>query len=808
MNISELLNSRAVILDGGMGTLLQAKGLKPGELPESWNISRPDIIRDIHKAYFDAGSNIVNANTFGANILKFSENELDSIIGAAINNAKEATSNSDSKKDKFVALDIGPTGKLLKPYGDLDFEDAVSIFAKTVKLGVKHGADLIMIETMNDSYETKAALLAAKENSNLPVFVCNAYGEDGKLMTGATPSAMVAMLEGMGADAIGINCSLGPNQIKGIVKEYLSRASIPVIVKPNAGLPQSVDGKTVFDVSAKEFAEDVAKFVKDGVSIAGGCCGTTPEYIAELIRLADSIEIKPITKKDITCVSSYPHAVDIGHSPILIGERINPTGKKRFKQALIDNDMDYILAEGIRQQECGVHILDVNVGSPDIDEIEMLTRTVCELQAVSALPLQIDTSDPFAMESALRRYNGKAMINSVNGKEESMKAIFPLVKKYGGVVVALTLDENGIPSDAEGRVKIANKILRRAEQFGIDKKDIIFDTLAMAISADNNAAMATLDALNEIKTKLLCNTSLGVSNISFGLPNRDIINSTFFAMALEKGLSAAIMNPYSIEMIKAYHAFCALNGLDENCANYIEFAQSVKIETATATNTASSEQGAQHMSELQRSIIKGLREQSAKQTDNMLCEIAPNDIVQNEIVPALDIVGQGFEKGKVFLPQLLMSAEAAKSAFERIKAHIEASGQKSADKCCVVIATVEGDIHDIGKNIVRLLLENYGYNVVDLGKDVPCEEIVEKVIELHAPIVGLSALMTTTVPAMEQTVATLHDKSPWCKVMVGGAVLTEEYAKRIGADKYAADAMESVRYAESIYNELTKEQQK
>ena len=798
MNFKDYLKNHIVYLDGGIGTLLQAGGLKPGEYPERWNLSHHDVIIDIHKAYFDAGSNVVCTNTFGANCLKFADDELEQIIKAAVANAKKAREQSVQKGEKFIALDIGPSGKLLKPLGDLDFEDAVNVFSKTVKFGVKYGVDLIIIETMNDSYETKAALLAAKENSNLPVIVSNAYGEDGKLMTGAAPAAMVAMLEGMGADAIGANCSLGPRQLRGVAEELLQKASVPVILKPNAGLPKSINGKTVFDVTVDEFSDEVAALVKKGVRVVGGCCGTTPEYIASLYSKTSELAPVPIADKKITVVSSYTHAIEFGESPILIGERINPTGKKRFKQALLENDIDYILSEGVNQQEKGVHILDVNVGLPDVDEVHMLKNTVCELQAIIDLPLQIDTSNIAAMEEALRRYNGKAMINSVNGKRESMEAIFPLVKKYGGLVVALTLDESGIPDTAQGRVKIAENILKVANEYGIDKKDIIFDTLAMTISADNKAAVATLSSLKTIKNELGCHTSLGVSNVSFGLPNRDAVNSTFFALALENGLSAAIMNPYSVDMMKTYYAYRALKGLDENCAEYIGSAESFVV-TVTSVAAAAPKTTEEYSSELQHAVIKGFKDKAGELTKNLLSSVDPLEIVNNEIIPALNIVGDGFEKKTVYLPQLLMSAEAAKSAFEVIKASMSGK-EKAGTKGVIVIATVYGDIHDIGKNIVKLLLENYGFDVVDLGKDVPPEIIAKTAIKLRAPLVGLSALMTTTVPAMEETIKLLREKAPWCKIVVGGAVLTKEYADKIGADKYAKDAMESVRYAEEIIN--------
>ncbi len=796
MRITEYIKEHHLYLDGGMGTLLQARGLLPGELPERWNLTHADVITDIHRAYYDAGSNVVNTNTFGANVLKLSPEELEQTVKAAISHARTAARESCGAQEKWVALDIGPTGRMLKPYGDFDFEDAVKVFAETVKLGVKYGADLIMIETMSDSYETKAALLAAKENSTLPVFVSNAYGEDGKLMTGADPAAMVAMLEGMGADAIGVNCSLGPKALLGVVREYLAYASVPVLVKPNAGLPKAVDGKTVYDVDAEEFSKDVCNMMEDGLGIVGGCCGTTPEYIARTVERSVEIPMVKGTQKSHTCVCSYTHAVFFENTPVLIGERINPTGKKRFKEALRAHDMEYLLKEGIAQQEKGVQILDVNVGLPEIDEPTVLTEAVCELQAIIDLPLQIDTSNVTAMERALRRYNGKAMINSVNGKRESMDAIFPLAKKYGGLVVALTLDEEGIPSTAEGRLEIARRILECAKEYGIDQKDLIFDPLAMAVSADERAATETLRAVELIRRELGVHTSLGVSNVSFGLPQRDLINGTFFAMALSRGLSAAIMNPYSVEMMKTYYTYCALIGMDRNCAEYITFAQTVPQASAAAAQASAVSHSLDTSSELQMAIIKGLKERAAQLTEMLLASKQAMDVVQNEIVPALNTVGEGYEQKKVYLPQLLMSAEAAKTAFEVIKAHMKSVG--ALNKCHVVIATVQGDIHDIGKNIVKLILENYGFPVTDLGRDVSSEAIVAEAVRLHAEIVGLSALMTTTVPAMAKTIEALRKAAPWCKIMVGGAVLNQEYADTIGADRYAKDAMEAVRYAEQV----------
>ncbi|MBQ9713830.1 MAG: homocysteine S-methyltransferase family protein [Clostridia bacterium] len=804
MGVREFLQQNIVYLDGGTGTLLQAAGLPLGEFPERWNVTHAQEVRAIHRAYFDAGSNIVATNTFGANLLKFSETELERIIAAAIENVREAAKTSVGKQEKFVALDIGPTGKLLKPYGDLAFEDAVSVFAKTAKYAEKYGADCILIETMGDSYETKAAVLAAKENTSLPIFASCAYGGDGKLMTGATPAAMVALLEGLGVDAVGVNCSFGPKQTAAIVEELLARASIPVLVKPNAGLPVAESGVTRYDVDANEFAEYMASFVQMGARMVGGCCGTTPAYIAATVERTKALRPLPIEKKDIACVSSYTHAVDFD-KPVLIGERINPTGKKRFKQALKEKDTGYILAEGIAQQEKGAHILDVNVGTPEIDEIAELPRYITELQAVIDLPLQIDTSNSEAMERAMRLYNGKPLVNSVNGKAESMASVFPLIKKYGGVVVALTLDENGIPETAEGRVAIAERIVSEAKKYGIEEKDILIDPLAMTVSADKNAAKVTLEALRLLKERGL-KTSLGVSNVSFGLPVRETVNAAFFALALENGLRAAILNPNSVEMMKTYYAFNALSANDENCVEYIRFATEILPTYVPTTMGAAVQNGAENDAKtpLKRAIIRGLKTEAENACETLLKEKNALAIVNEEIVPALDEVGKAYEEKRAFLPQLLMSAEAAQVAFEKIKIFMLANGEERVKKCKIVLATVKGDIHDIGKNIVGTLLENYGFEVIDLGRDVPPEKVVESVQDTGAPLVGLSALMTTTVPSMSETIALLREKTPWVKIVVGGAVLTEEFAMQMGADGYGKDGMASVRFAERIYAELCK----
>lgn len=797
MDIREELGRRIIFFDGGLGSLLQERGLKPGELPETWNLTRPEVLYDIHRAYLDAGADIILANTFGANGFKY--DNLEEIVTAAVVNAKEAV--ADSGRKAYVALDMGPTGKLLKPMGTLDFEECVSIYADVVRYGAKAGADLILIETMSDTYELKAAVLAAKENSNLPVVATVVFDEHHKMLTGATPEVVVALLEGLRVDAIGMNCGLGPKQMKPIFETMARYASIPLVITPNAGLPRSENGKTVYDVGPEEFAEDMEEIINMGAWMAGGCCGTTPAHIKALTERCFGITPKPLTDKDYTIVTSYSTAVELGGRPVIIGERINPTGKSKFKQALRDNNMEYILEEGVKQADSGAHILDVNVGLPEIDEPAMMRRTVYELQSVLPLPLQIDTTDPVAMEQAMRIYNGKPMINSVNGKEEIMHQIFPLVQKYGGTVVGLALDEAGIPDTAEGRLAVAKKIYDTAAQYGIKPKDIVIDALTMTMSTDNNSANITLDTVRDIKAHG-GRTVLGVSNISFGLPQREVINSGFFLMAMQAGLSAGIINPNARAMIQAYDTYCVLGGFDSQCMSYIE-KYAVAEPTPVAQTVTSVKQAGKAVTgnlSLTDCIVKGLKEQAYKATKDELGTKDTMEIINGELVPALDIVGKGFEKGTVFLPQLLMSAEAAKAGFEAIKEYVSSQGTNQEKKATIVIATVKGDIHDIGKNIVKVLLENYGYDVIDLGKDVPPETVVDKVIETHAPLVGLSALMTTTVVSMEETIKKLHESAPWCKIMVGGAVLTQEYADMIGADFYGKDAMQSVYYAEELLN--------
>ena len=788
--ILEQLGKKILFLDGGMGTLLQEKGLLPGELPETWNIKRKEIVADIHRQYFEAGSDIVLTNTFGANAIKFHDDyyNLQEIVGQAIANVHEGARRCNkARNDYCVALDIGPTGKLLEPMGDLSFEDAYNTYAEVVRYGKNAGADLIHIETMSDTYELKAAVLAAKENTDLPIFATMIFNENGKLLTGGDVPSAVAMLEGLRVDAIGLNCGMGPKQMLPILKEMRKYTSLPIIVKANAGLPKQKNGETYYDISPEEFANAMAEIVEEGGCVIGGCCGTTPKHISEMKKVCEHKKIKVPEKKNDTIVSSYGKAVVFGEKPIIIGERINPTGKSKMKQALKENHLDYLLKEAITQQEKGADILDVNVGLPDINEPEMMKKVIPEIQSVTNLPLQIDTVNVTALESAMRLYNGKPMVNSVTGKQESMDKVFPLIQKYGGVVVGLTLDEEGIPKTAKGRLAIAEKIIREAAKYSIDKKDIVIDVLTMTISSEPKGAKTTLMALEMVKTMCGVHTVLGVSNISFGLPARPVINANFYTMAMQKGLSVGIINPSSEAMMNSYYAYCALMNLDENCEKYISKCMSKEKEIKPLTTIT-----------LKTAIERGLREEASQSVKELLKEEKPLDIINSYLIPALDTVGKGFEKGTVFLPQLLMSAESAKEAFAILKEELSKTGQTDEKKEKVILATVKGDIHDIGKNIVKVLLENYSFDVIDLGKDVSPEKIVQTAKKQNVKLVGLSALMTTTVVSMEETIKQLRKEIPSCKVMVGGAVLNQEYADMIGADFYGKDAMQSVYYAQKI----------
>ena len=853
MSVLDFLGKEILYFDGAMGTRLQAAGLKPGELPEVWNITHGDVVAEIHASYVRAGANILKSNTFGANALKMkgSGYSVEDVVLAAFKNARAAfarvseecnsrrrnqtvvaseqagavCSDSGAKfavsklQDKqFVALDLGPTGKLLAPYGDLQFEEAVALYAEQVRAGVKAHADLVLIETMSDSYEAKAAILAAKENSDLPVFVTFTFDKDGKLLNGADVETAVLMAEGLGVDAVGFNCGLGPDLVAKLLPRARRVTDLPLIANPNAGLPVEQNGKTVFTTGPEEFADYMLDVYREGGAVLGGCCGTNPDYIRLVAERTKSLKPVPVSAEEysVTAVTGYGAPVFFGKEPVLIGERINPTGKPLLKEALRNGDMDYVCRLGLEQLDNGAHILDVNTGLPGLNETETLSKAVTSLQAITPVPLEIDTSNYEAMEKALRLYNGKPLLNSVNGKQESMEKIFPLAKKYGAAVVGLCLDENGIPDTAEGRLAIAEKIIQTAATYGIRDKNIIIDPLALTVSTDSRNPAIDLAVIKVLKAKGI-HTVMGVSNISFGLPNRDAVNSTFFAMSLAAGLSSAIMNPQSERMVEAYRAYCALSGMDEGCKEFVaRYANAPKAKTTTVVSEYT----------LYDAIVKGLAEQSGAATKKLLEEnTAPLDVINTFIIPALNTVGEGFGNKTLFLPQLLMAADAAKAAFGELKKQMQtnqgkvAAGmqiQRNDNGTCsnpsqdntvpvsasqsdtIVLAVVKGDIHDIGKNIVKVLWENYGYHVVDLGKDVPAESVVEAVEKHQAKLVGLTALMTTTVAAMEDTINALR-KTTDTKILVGGAVMTQEYADTIGADGYAPDAVAAVDYANRLF---------
>lgn len=791
MEFKERLGKEILFFDGAMGTMLQERGLQTGEIPELWNVTHEDIILDVHKLYLEAGCDIVKANTFGINPFKMEGTgyTCEELTKKGIALVKKAI--TETGKKAYTALDIGSLGKLLEPLGELPFEEAYEAFKPVCIAGEQAGADLVLIETMNDTYEIKAAVLAAKENTNLPIVVTMVFDESGKLLTGADMEAAVAMLEGLRVDAIGLNCGFGPDVMKEFLPKLREVCSVPIVVNPNAGLPVVVDGKTCFHVGAEEFASIMTEIAEEGISVMGGCCGTTPAHIKALVESCKGKKPLEISDKGRSVVSSYTHAVVLNDRPKIIGERINPTGKSRLKQALRENDLEYIYKEALAQQDMGAHILDVNVGLPEIDEVAMMKSVLTGLQGITDLPLQIDTSDMEAMEQGMRLYNGKPLINSVNGKKESMDAVFPLVAKYGGMVVCLTLDENGIPETAEGRIRIAKRIIAEAERYGIHKKDLVMDTLCMTISTGQENAKITLDALDYVRNTLGVHTTLGVSNVSFGLPQRELVNTAFYTIALARGLSAGIINPNSEKMMAAYHAYCALNGSDEQCTDYIN----IYSQQADAPKKVSDKKEVT----LYDAVVRGLIDSAYQAAKKELETREPLAVIDEDLIPALDKVGQGFEKKTVFLPQLLMSADAAKAGFDAIKEFLQEKGDTSESKGTIVIATVKGDIHDIGKNIVKVLLENYGFDVIDLGKDVPPETVVETAKEHHVKLVGLSALMTTTVVNMETTIKLLKEELPDCKVMVGGAVLTQTYADMIGADFYSKDAMGSVRYANELF---------
>ena len=777
--LQERLKKEILVFDGAMGTQLQEAGLKAGEIPECLNITHPELIQSIHKKYLNAGADFITTNTFGANALKMKDvnYSLKEIIEAAIDNAKAAQKNTNRQNNSYIALDIGPIGQLLEPMGTLSFDQAYEIIKEQVLLA-KDKVDLVLLETMTDIYEVKAGVLAVKENSDLPVFVTMTYETNQRTLSGCDPVTMVNILEGLNVDALGINCSLGPVELTPIINEVLKTASLPVILQPNAGLPCLVAGKTCYNMDSDTFVAESIKHVKNGVRIIGGCCGTTPEFIAKLKK---AIPAKPVitTPVKATRVSSGSKTVEFGHHVVVCGERLNPTGKKKLKEALKQQRYDELVIEAIKQDQAKAHVLDVNVGLPGIDEVATMKHVIKLLQEVISLPLQIDSSNAQAIEQACRYYNGKPLINSVNGKTETMEAIFPIVKKYGGVVIGLTLDENGIPPKAKDRLEIAKKIIKTAAKYGISKENIIIDCLVLTVSAQQKEVMETIKAVRMVKEELGVHTVLGVSNVSFGLPNRPLLNKTFLTMAMAAGLDLPIINPLDKELMDAIDAFNVLYNYDQDATIYIQN-QSNQTVTSIKNTTDFT---------LEDIIIRGLKDEVKTATKKQLETKDGLEIINNILIPALDIVGKQYENNTIFLPQLIQAAETSKIAFGVIK---DTFKETTATKGPVIMATVHGDIHDIGKNIVKVVLESYGYKIIDLGKDVPPETVVDAFYQYHPKAIGLSALMTTTVASMEKTITMLKKIDNMCPIFVGGAVLTADYAKEINADYYSKDAMDAV----------------
>ena len=792
VDFKEFLDSKEfVLLDGAMGTLIQKSGVKYDSVPETLNITHPELIGSFHKAYAESGSDIVYANTFGANGYKLKESgySVDEIIKSGVENAKKAVLGTDC----LVALDIGPIGQLLEPAGSLSFDSAYEYFREQIVAG--QGADIIVFETMTDLYELKAAVLAAKENSDKPIIATMTFERNGRTFTGVSPAAMAVTLTGLGVDALGVNCSLGPDELEGVVSEISKYTDLPLVIKANAGLPDPNSNE--YDILPEKFAACVADLLKYGVKIIGGCCGTTPEYIVEIKKMLADKSYQPQKKSVDTTVCSASTVVEI-NGPRIIGERINPTGKKLFKQALVDNNIDYILTQALSQVNGGAEILDVNVGHPEIDEKKMMVRVLKAIQSVCDAPLQIDSTKPDVLDSGLRYYNGKPIVNSVNGEEKSLSTVLPLVKKYGASVVGLTLDENGIPKTAEGRFEIAKRIVSRAEELGIDRRDVYIDCLTLTVSAEQDACRETLKALHRVKTELGCKTCLGVSNISFGLPNRELVNRTFLTMALEEGLDLPIINPNVESMTGAVRAYRVLSGIDKNSVEFINAYNDAAPAVASAPKNTEVD--------IFTAVYNGLKSEGAAVTKRLLDTTDAMQIVNEMLIPALDKVGDDFEKNKIFLPQLIQSANTAQECFEVIKNHISKTSGSPVSKGKIILATVKGDIHDIGKNIVKVLLDNYGYTVVDLGRDVDPQLVVDTAVEQNIKMIGLSALMTTTLKSMEDTIKLIRetkelqnpDGTSKCVVFVGGAVLTKDYAMKIGADYYCKDAKESVDTAKKV----------
>ena len=786
--LQERLGKNLLIFDGAMGTQLQNAGLSAGDIPEELNIDRPDLLKTIHMNYLKAGADFITTNTFGCNRLKMAESKYEAkdMLLAAVENARAARTEAGREDDSYIVLDIGPIGQLLEPMGTLTFDEAYDIILEQVE-AVKDKVDLVLFETMSDLYEVKAGVLAVKEHTDLPVFVTMTFEQNGRTLSGNDPETFVNVVEGLGVDALGVNCSLGPDELKPIIDEILEKSSIPVILQPNAGLPCLEHGETHYHVTPEEYVESMKDYMARGAAIVGGCCGTTPEFIEKLAKAApETVAERTVEKK--TRVSSQTQTVTFGDHVIVCGERLNPTGKKKMKKALLEERYDELVVEAVKQSEAGAEVLDVNVGLPGIDEPETMKRVVRLLQEVITLPLQIDSSEADAIEKACRYYNGKPLINSVNGKDEVMEKIFPIAKKYGGVVIGLTL-EDGIPLKAEERFEIAKKIVNKAAEYGIGKENIIIDCLTLTASAQQKEVRETLRAIKMVKKELGVHTVLGVSNVSFGLPNRPLLNRTFLALAMEAGLDLPIINPLDTELMGTIDAFHVLFYKDVDSQNYIKN-QSKDKETKPVTAAATTN------FTLKDVIIHGLKDEVVNVTKEELKDKEALTLINEVIIPALNIVGKDYETGKIFLPQLIQSAETTKKAFEVVKESFTTN--EGEEKGPIIIATVEGDIHDIGKNIVKVVLESYGYKIIDLGKDVKVEKVVEAYKKYEPKAIGLSALMTTTVASMERTIQALHEAGCNKPIWVGGAVVTEDIAKNIGADYYTEDAMAAVNLLESI----------
>ena len=789
VEIREYLKDHILIFDGAMGTMLQKEGLPIGDNPEIFGIKNPHKLLKIHKKYLEAGSNVLTTNTFGCNELKVNKlgYTVEEVIDRAVSIAKQAIEESDKSKPRFVALDIGPIGEMLEPMGTLSFDRAYEIFKRQVIQGEKSGADLIIIETMMDLYEAKAAVLAAKENTNLPVICTMTFDENGRSFTGCLPEAMVATIEGLGVDALGVNCSLGPKQLLPIVKTITELANVPVIVQANAGLPVIKEGQAVYEMNDEEFFEGVKKFVDLGVSIVGGCCGTNETFIKKICDNIEKLQKKEPKRRKSTIVCSAVKYIDI-QGPTIVGERLNPTGRQLLIDAYVSGNNDYVINLALEQSNEGSEILNVNVGVPDLDEERAMKRVIKGIQEVVDVPLQLDSSNVKALEAGLRYYNGRTIVNSVNGKEKSLETILPIVKKYGACLVGLTLDENGIPITAEGRFNIAKKIVERAEQYGIKRQDIFIDCLSLTVSAQQDEAMETIKAIKMVKENLGCKTILGVSNISFGIPNRKALNNTYLNLALGAGLDLAIINTEDRTMVESIDAYKVISNMDKGCLDYIE-----KFKFVSNDNKTKERKNYDNLT-LEDAIERGLKEEAKDLTLKILESHDEHFVLDKVLIPALDVVGTKYDKGELFLPQMIQAAETVKVSLNIIKERLSKNNNTSS-KGKIIVATVQGDIHDIGKNIVKIMLENYGYEVIDLGKDVPIEEVVKRAKEENIQLIGLSALMTTTVENMKKTIKALKENNINARVFVGGAVVTEEYAQKINADYYSKDAKSAVEIA-------------